>query len=98
MTASVSTAGAYQAHPVQTGSEVGAMVSKWAPDQFSGVQEDWMVFGLKFRSYVGAMQKGTVGVWMDYVKQNAESIAKVTALPSEARGPAAVLYSCLIAV
>ena len=57
----------------QGGGEGSALVSKWAPDQFSGQQDDWRMFSLKFRSYVGAMHKGTVGVWMDYAKENHDS-------------------------
>ena len=80
------------------GGEASALVSKWAPDQFSGLQEDWRVFALKFRSYVGAMLKGAVGLWMDYAKENPDSNCKSVAIAPEARAPAAMLYSSLIAV
>eukprot|EP00972_Heterocapsa_arctica_P023539 3468626-Heterocapsa_arctica.AAC.1 len=49
-----------------------ALVSKWAPDPFSGEREEWPVWSLKFRSYVGAMNKGRTGVWMDQVRTNLE--------------------------
>ena len=37
-----------------------ALVSKWAPDGFSGKQEDWRSWSTKFRSFVGAMKQGQV--------------------------------------
>jgi hypothetical protein len=48
-------------------------VSKWAPDQFSGQQEDLRVIELKFRSDVVAMLNGTIGLSMDDAKENPDS-------------------------
>ena len=49
-----------------------ALVSKWAPDNFSGKDEHWRNFSTKFRSFVGAMRQGQVGTWMDWAKSNRE--------------------------
>ena len=77
-----------------------ALVSKWAPDSFSGKEEDWKVWSLKFRSYVGAMAKGTVGTWMDWAKDHRNDLDvsfKTTTLEPAAKAPSAILYSSLIA-
>ena len=58
---SMQTGGAHSSR----GSGDPPLVSKWAADSFSGKEEDWKVWSLKFRSYVGAMAKGSVGTWMD---------------------------------
>ena len=74
-----------------------AMVSKWAPDVFDGTQEAWRSWNLKFRSYVGAMNKGQVGVWMDYVAANRDTSAKRAALDPKAQPSSSLLYGSLIA-
>ena len=74
-----------------------ALVSKWAPDSFSGKQDDWRSWSTKFRSFVGAMKQGLVGKWMDYAKSNRDSDCHARALEPAAGACAAVLYSSLIA-
>lgn len=73
------------------------LVGKWAPENFSGAEEDWRVFALKFRSYVGAMCKGQLGAWMDHVSENREGSGIRATLDVAASVPAATLYSALIA-
>ena len=80
------------------GAVSSAMVSKWAPDSFSGKEEDWRVWSPKFRSYVGAMAKGQVGVWMDHARAHQALECKLNSLAPAAHAPAAVLYSSLMAV
>ena len=69
-----------------------------APDAYSGTQEDWRTWSIKFRSWAGAMNKGTVGVWMDHARENRQGDLRVVTLNPEARAPAATLYSALIAL
>ena len=77
-----------------------ALVSKWAPDSFSGKEDDWKTWSLKFRSYVGAMAKGAVETWMDWVKESRHddlTSCKNNALEQAAQPPSAILYSSLVA-
>jgi hypothetical protein len=73
------------------------LVSKWAPDSFSGKLEDWNHWSTKFRSYVGAMKPGQVGKWMDWAKGHRDTDCKSTALEPAAGACARAVYSALIA-
>jgi hypothetical protein len=74
-----------------------AWVSKWTPAGFSGKEQDWRTFQIKFRSFLGATLKGVTGQWMDYVRDNRESYCKLATIDPGARPAAALLYSSLIA-
>ena len=74
-----------------------ASVSKWAPDSFSGDRKDWRAWSMKFKSYVGAMMRGQIGVWMDGADVNREVVQLSASLADAARGPSAALYHALIA-
>ena len=81
----------------ETRADSSAAVSKWAPDSFDGKQESWRIFSLKFRSYLGAFHKGTVGIWMDYAVANRMSNCKRVALDPAAAGASAMIWSALVA-
>ena len=74
-----------------------ALVSKWAPDSFSGEEEAWRQWSMKFRSYVGAMNGGIVGTWMDHAAQHRDTNLATSTLDPGAQQPATLLYSALVA-
>ena len=80
------------------GPRMDALVSKWAPDPFSGEEAGWRSWSVKFRSYVGAMMTGSVGKWMDYVSPNrGNDLTLVNVNDQASEAPAATLYSSLVA-
>ena len=74
-----------------------ASVSKWAPDSFSGDRKDWRARSVKFKSYVGATMRGQIGVWMDGVDMNRDTVQLNATLAEAARGPSAALHHALTA-
>ena len=74
-----------------------SMVNKWAPDDFSGTEQDWPTFNLKFRSFTGQQCQGKVGTWMDHARENRDTCCKTTSLETAAKQPAEYLYGALIA-
>ena len=101
---SASSAAAQAQFSAHTGNQSGgsggdaAFVSKWAPDFFSGKQEDWAVWSTKFRSFIGAMKQGQVGTWMDWVNEKRNQAARNEVLGQEAIATSSMLHSALVHV
>ena len=74
-----------------------ALVQKWAPSEFSGEHSAWRDWAVKFRSYVGQTQGGTVGRWITHVETHRDDSAVVAVLGEDARSSSAVMHSALIA-
>ena len=81
----------------QIGGGDAALVSKWAPNSFSGKEDEWRSWSTKFRSFVGAMKGGAIGTWMDWVKEHRGDSCKAGVLDHTAKPCAAMLHSSLIA-
>jgi len=77
--------------------EKSALVSKWAPDNFSGENEAWKDWSVKFVSYLGGSLKGQVGKWVQHVDENRGAQATITVLGEASRAASSMLHGALIA-
>ena len=57
-----------------------SLVSKWAPDDFSGERTEWREWAIKLRSFLGAAQKGEVGKWMKKIEEDLTKPAQAAVL------------------
>jgi len=74
-----------------------ALVSKWAPDGFSGENEAWKDWSVKFVSFLGGSLKGQVGRWLQHVDEHRGDSATITVLGEQSRAASSMLHGALIA-
>ena len=75
------------------------LVSKWAPESFTGEEAKWRSWSTKFCSFVGSYYAGQVGHWIRYAEEHRDREGGLlnASLPAEAAPASSLLYSALIA-